>query len=318
MTRRPASNRSRSERRALAAAATVALGVALPTVADTAPGPPADATAGFEAWRRGDVEAAQLAWREAAEAGSAHAAYDLGLTLLERDPAAAETWLARAADAGHTLACFALGTRLAARDPDRAEALLTTAARSGYVPAQHNLATLLLRAGREDEARPWLRAAAVTFEPSAQALAALPPATPEPAAGPAPALPAADAIPAAAAPDDTPGRVHDLDWVLAQPPERYTLQVAAAAREAPLRRLLERHAGTLPSAAFMHRPGASEPLSAVLGSFDSLAGARAALSSLPDALGANAPWIRRFGTLQTEIRERQRSRDDAAGAEPDA
>lgn len=311
MTPRPASNRWQAEGVVVAALVLVsalagvpALFAAEPAAESTVDGQRATSTAeGVAAWQRGDRAGALGAWRRAAAAGDADAAFNLGLALLEEDSSAAEDWLARAAGHGHPLAAFALGTRLVARTPARAEALLLAAARAGYAPAQHNLARVLLAGPRAAEARAWLEAAAVTFEPSARALATLPVTTPpstpgehEPATG-----------------GKAQARVHTIDWVLAQPADRYTLQVAAAARVAPLERLLQRHAGAQPSAWFLHRPTAREPLSAVIGSFETLPEAERALAALAPALRSNAPWIRRFGTLHDELAER---RGDVQRAEP--
>lgn len=306
MTPRPASNRWPAEAVVVVALVlvTALAGVPALVAAQGTVGEAAASTAeGVASWQRGDRTGALGAWRRAAAAGDANAAFNLGLALLDEDSSAAEDWLARAAGHGHPLAAFALGTRLVTRSPARAEALLRAAARAGYAPAQHNLARVLLAGPGAAEARAWFEAAAVTFEPSARALASLPATTPrsspggnEPATG-----------------GTAEAGVHTIDWVLAQPPDRYTLQVAAAARVAPLERLLQRHAGPRPSAWFLHRPTAREPLSAVIGSFETLPEAERALASLAPALRSNAPWIRRFGTLHDELAER---RGDVQRTEP--
>jgi DamX protein len=120
------------------------------------------------------------------------------------------------------------------------------------------------------------------------------------------------AVPAAAG---SPA-VHDRDWVIAQAPDHYTLQVAAGRTAEALTALLERHAQGAPAACFLHRPGAREPYSGVVGSFARFAEAERALAGLPAELRSNTPWIRRFATLQRELPPAPAAsgRADGAGA----
>ena len=161
---------------------------------------------------------------------------------------------------------------------------LQCAAANGYAPAQFNLARLYVRNERNDLARRWFEAAAVTFAPAAQALASLPASPPPP-------------------PPPSPTRaIHGIEWVKAQPDANFTLQVAASRSSSALEYMLQRHVRGNKSAYFLHRPHASEPFSAIVGSYTDYAAAERDLADLPDELLANAPWIRRFGTLHRELR----------------
>jgi len=284
------------------------------------------------AWLDGDPALARSAWRQAADAGDVDAAYNLGLVLLDvagERPRALD-FLARAAAQRHALACFALGTTLLEQGGDRALAAghLACAAEQGYAPAQYNLARLLALdaapGAAPSAARAWMARAAPAFTPAAAWLAAQPavpapepvpaavaaaqPATNEPAADPpgpsstdaTTARPAQPAQTAAA----TGGAVHGRAWLLAQPPQHYTLQVAAGESAAQAKAFIARHAPHDTGAVFLHRPAAREPYTAILGSFAERADAATRLAGLPPALARNAPWIRRLGTLQREVLEK--------------
>ncbi|MCP5201375.1 MAG: sel1 repeat family protein [Gammaproteobacteria bacterium] len=253
-------------------------------------------------------------WQRAATAGDVGAAFNAGLVLL-RDPARQADGLAllgEAAAADDALACFALGTWHAREDAAaRARPLLECAARQGYAPAQYNLAQLLARGEppARAAAHAWFAAAAPSFAPAVAALAALPPAAPNPA----PTIAAArhdDGDTTSAAPAST------RDWVLAQSDDDYTIQVAAGRHGEALARLLREHAAAWPSAWFLHRPEAREPYSAVVGVFDSYGEAAATLAALPPALAGNAPWIRRFEVLKRELRAAAESVTDPTAAAP--
>ena len=228
-------------------------------------------------------------WQTAAAAGDTTAAYNAGL-LLARDPTranAARGLLEQAAASGDVLACFVLGTHLAERgDHTAALTWLERAARQGYVPAQYNLARVLA-----SKTPPDVGAAAATFAPATAALAALPQASP------------------------TATRPHGRDWVLAQAPAAFTIQVGAGRDRSALERLLTHGAPEYETALFEHRPAASAPYSAILGVFEARADAAAALARLPPALQDKAPWIRPFAALQRDLMALENAAD-AAPSEP--
>jgi DamX protein len=165
-------------------------------------------------------------------------------------------------------------------DTRAARPLLEQAAESGYAPAQYNLARLC-EADDPAAAARWYRSAAADFAPAAEALARLAADTREPSV---PGTPA-------------DGRT----WLLAQPPSAYTIQVGAGPDPQALARLLEAHAGTLPSAWFAHHRDGADPYVAVVGSFADAAAAEAALAALPQALTRHRPWVRRIASLQAGL-----------------
>lgn len=244
-----------------------------------------------------DIANTQRWWRRAAQAGYADAQYGLGLLLAadQQHSTEADAAFAAAAAQQHVLACFALGTRLAARDAHAARAWLQCAAAQGYGPAQFNLATLLVRAARNDDdlatAQRWYAAAAPTFTPAASALAALRTSREH---------------------HPTSGSLRDADWVMAQAASAFTLQVASGASAEVLMALLQDQLHDLDTACLRERPASRQPYSAIVGVYADRLSAERALGELPSALRANQPWIRRFGDLQQALRRA------ASGAAPAA
>ncbi|MEQ8494593.1 MAG: SPOR domain-containing protein, partial [Gammaproteobacteria bacterium] len=263
-------------------------------------------------------------WERAAALGDTSGAYNAGL-LHCRDPltrARGEALLAQAAASGDVLAAFVLGTRHAnAGARGSAIPLLRQAARAGYAPAQYNLARLLEPDDAVAATR-WYAAAAPTFEPAASALATLERARDDESStlsaedASDSTVPAADdnddardanaahnATATAADDDGTSATPVGADpaagrqWVLAQPPSSFTVQVGAGRDPEALARLLEAHAGDLPAAWFVHHRDSADPYSAVVGSFPDRATATAARDALPAALARNAPWVRGFAAL---------------------
>lgn len=235
-------------------------------------------------------------WHQAAKLGNATAMFNAGLLLLERaerrDTALA--LLTDAAENGEPLACFVLGNELSGINNTAAIEWFRCAAEAGYPPAQYNLAvSLQARAGNAAElaeVRRWYQAASVAFAPAADQLAALPPPSLPPSAAPA------DEI----SPQQDDG-IHEQSWVMARNPEHFTIQVAAGRSSDALVSLLQAAEPAVVSAWFLHRPGAIEPYSAVVGDFSDFQTAQTWLDDIPESLQRNQPWIRKFATLQSEI-----------------
>lgn len=111
----------------------------------------ADTAAGLAALARGDLSLGRGLLQEAAEAGDAEAAYQLGLLYdagrgVPADPARALDWLGKAAEAGHAEAARVIGIyyeegKGVARDHAQAVAWYGRAARAGNAKAQRNLGT---------------------------------------------------------------------------------------------------------------------------------------------------------------------------------
>lgn len=261
---------------------------------------------GVLAYRDGDSAGAQTWWRQAAVGDHADAHYNLGL-LLAREPnqaSAANHEFQAAADKRHVLACYALGTRLAASDEAAARRALECAAAQGYAPAQYNLATLYARSSQSAEdiaaARRWYAAAATTFAPAADALAALP-----------------SQAPVATAPTTAASLIlHDHDWVMAQAASAYTVQIASGTSAAVLESMLRREVDTGDAACVHEHPGTRQPYSAIVGVYADKASAESARAALPASLRANSPWVRRVSSLQQALRNADK--DTAPGADAHA
>ena len=250
-----------------------------------------------------DLTSARRWWRIAAQAGHKEAQYNLGLLLAGNDsytPEADAAFKAAAAQQ-HVLACFALGTRLADGDEVGARRWLQCAAEQGYGPAQFNLATLLVRAAKNDEdlaaARRWFAAAAPIFAPAASALAAL--------------SAQQDNLNTVAL-QATPLSLRDEAWVMAQPGSAYTVQVASGTSTEVLIALLRRQLGAVEAACVRERPASRQPFSAIVGTYPDRVSATRAMADLPASLRANQPWVRRFSTLQQALREAAMSTQQAA------
>ena len=90
------------------------------------------------------------------------------------------------------------------------------------------------------------------------------------------------------------------DWVLAQPPASYTLQLMALKDENTVRETIDRY--SLQEAAYFPIQRNGETLYILVhGVYPSRSAANAAIKTLPTALAAGPPWVRSFRTLQSEI-----------------
>jgi len=133
-------------------------------------------------------------------------------------------------------------------------------------------------------------------EPEPQKTQAPPPeAAPAPVAKPTPSATAAKAKPA------SPSRAGH-DWVLAQDPLRYTLQLLGSRDEATVRKAVK--GGRLGENAHYYRIQyrGSDWYVLVYGSFADRAQAARAARKLPAQPGAGKPWIRRVHAVQEEVR----------------
>ncbi len=103
------------------------------------------------------------------------------------------------------------------------------------------------------------------------------------------------------------------DWLLAQRPEQYTLQVLATGNQRALSGFVSRHHIENDSAYFSSMKGAQQWYSLLYGSYDTQADARQAIDALPAALRHARPWIRRYSDIQATIRK---ERDQQPSATP--
>lgn len=105
------------------------------------------------------------------------------------------------------------------------------------------------------------------------------------------------------APTTGPG-VHDADWILAQPQDHYTLQLFGTSNRNRLDEFLERQQQPARFAVFSRRREGESWYVVLYGNYPDRAGADAASRQLPASVGKVDPWIRTFGSVQTNVRGR--------------
>jgi DamX protein len=163
-------------------------------------------------------------------------------------------------------------------------------------PLSEPLAPQAVSAVQEGEAAP-------QGEPGSPAAAAVPP----PVAA-APAAEGGTAPPVAPAPADEAGqstapsvgvRVYGEDWLLAQDPAAYTLQIVAVGQASLLDRVVARFPEGTDLASFRSRKGRGDLFPLFYGVYPDMAAARAAAAKLPRDLGQ--PFARQFKSVRQEI-----------------
>ncbi|MCG5499668.1 AAA family ATPase [Ectothiorhodospira lacustris] len=126
------------------------------------------------------------------------------------------------------------------------------------------------------------------------------PAQPAPAPAPAPAQPAPAAPqPPAPAPTTADGkRIRDVQWLRAQSPDRFTVQILAGGNEAAVRDYARNT--NLPGdvAWFPMRRGEQTLYVLIFGSYATADAARSAIPALPAEVRRNQPFIRSFRSVQ--------------------
>ncbi len=132
---RNSSTFNRATRSALVLTAGVAMMFAMAVPAQ------ADVKDGVDAWARGDYDGAVAQWRGPAAKGDPDAMFNMGQA-------------------------YKLG-RGVPKDPAKAEGFYARAAQKGHVRAADNYGILLFQTGRQNDALPWLNAAADRGEPRA-------------------------------------------------------------------------------------------------------------------------------------------------------
>ena len=255
-------------------------------------------SAGRQAYDNGAFDTARDFWLQAAETGDARAEFAMG-TLYERGegvdpaPSLATAWYLRAARHGFAPAQFNLGNayhrgRGVPQDVDEAVYWWARAAAADFAPAQFNLASHYLETGTDHvEAMKWLARAAANGHPEARQLLQQ-----QPAPDPAPSAPIARE-------PDAP--LHDAQWLLAQDPAAYTLQVAAMSSNERLLGLASELAAAGELAWFEFQRDGRPLYVLVQGIYDTPDQARAAARRLPTSLRSDQPWPRRLGEVQALI-----------------
>ncbi len=273
-----------------------------------------DYRAGRDAYDAGRYTDAARIWIPLATGGDLRAQFGLAILYSEgngvpQDQAQAAFWFAHAAEQGLPAAQFNLGNayhhgRGVPHDEAQAARWWTLAAEQGFAPAQFNLGTQYLHgrgvARDEDEALAWYRRAAANGHPRAlQILAQAPPAT-EPAAdtaGRSGESRAAD-----------PGRastgfaLNGPDWLLAQEPERYTLQLVALSERPRIAIFVHDHRLEGELAVFGFERDRVRYYALLYGIYPDRAAARSAVAGLPLEVQAARPWPRPLAAVQEMIR----------------
>ncbi len=102
----------------------------------------------------------------------------------------------------------------------------------------------------------------------------------------------------------TPGIPQRDNWLLAQNPDAYTLQVAGSSQEGDIRRALKKFSLTDPSAVFSASRKGKPWYGLVTGVYSDFASAQQARAALPEGLMRGA-WVRRMRAVQSEISKQQ-------------
>lgn len=120
--------------------------------------------------------------------------------------------------------------------------------------------------------------------------------------------------PAAAKPAETTqvttAKPQRHDWLLAQNPDAYTLQIAGSSQEGDIRRALKKFNLTDPAAVFSASRKGKPWFGLVTGVYADFASAKQARAALPEELMRGA-WVRRLSAVQNEINKPQDATESA-------
>jgi len=298
------------------------LGLLTLLAGETAADPADDA---YGAYQLGDYARASELWYPLAEKGNVEAQYYLGTLFAEGKvdgavtPVRAVFWLGRAANAGYVEAQYRLATMYYQGDgvprnlpaalawwqqaagQGHAESLLSLArlAHAGKdVPMDLDQAALLYQAAAQAGSQAaWLGLAQLEQDRArlAEEHAA---AREEAEALLARAKPAKRKSAAHARPQVPKGGYLGVDWIMAQPPTRYTIQLLGARDLGPIEALLQDLPGDAEISVYAFRRKGALWYAVIYGSYASEATARNAAARLQTAGTEITPWVRRFGNIQ--------------------
>jgi DamX protein len=91
-------------------------------------------------------------------------------------------------------------------------------------------------------------------------------------------------------------------WLDAQPDARFTLQLLGTSSRARVEEYLAKQPAGSPVAAYRSERNGSPWYVVIYGSYESAEAATAAARRLPGSIGKVTPWVRRFGTVRTDIK----------------
>lgn len=253
----------------------------------------------------------------AAQGGLAEAQYNLGIMYasgrgVPLDPAAAARWYRSAAEQGLAEAQFNLGTvygtgRGVPRDEALAATWLERAAGKGLPQAQHNLGVLYEhgRGVRMDAHRAlewYQRAADQGFGPARERHAALSEKMNVP--GAVLVVRAAQSATASEAPAHAAPPVTQAagDWVAAQDPAHFTLQLISYNEQADAQRFAASLGDGAPVGIYRSHKRDKYWYAVVHGVYASHAQASAAIATLPERVRTMKPWVRKLALIHAETR----------------
>lgn len=247
-------------------------------------------------------------FRMAADQGYAPAQFNLGNAYkhgngVEQDDARAAEWWRKAAEQEFAPAQFNLGTqyyfgRGVPKDEQAAIEWYRRAAQNGHAQAQR-LFSMTETPASQVPATETAGGATASSAGGAEAVAAT---AVTGAAAAAPAVqttPVAEPAPASATgPSSGPARE---DWLRAQRPADYTLQLLATQSEDLMLKYLNRHKFNDTVAYFAFQRDGKQWYAAVYGAYPGKSQAQAAMATLPAGAKQNPPWIRQFSGIQQLI-----------------
>ena len=110
-------------------------------------------------------------------------------------------------------------------------------------------------------------------------------------------------VPVAVADSDTasgsePSQLTDSQWIRQQPATNYAVQITIASNKPTLTEFIKRH--DLEQTARVYQRQKDNSYVVIIGSYDTIAAARAYAESLPEALKAGGPWPKSFAAVQRE------------------
>jgi septal ring-binding cell division protein DamX len=249
------------------------------------------------AYLAGDYEEAQRILQPLAQQGDAKSQYVLGYMYyygqgVETNTELAKEWIAKAAEQGHEKAAMAMARFEDAERKQEATAVageeMPSAARAAptAAPAEPEPATVAdstaespsvmaaNNTGEAQAAQAQQHQESQAMQHSEEAMAAATPA--EPAFG-------------------------SYEWVLAQPPVYYTIQLLATAKKDAAEDFIAEHGLVGQATIFQFQRDGKRLFSVIHGSYADRQLASAAVNGMSPALHRQAPWIRTFSGIQEII-----------------
>lgn len=245
------------------------------------------------AYLAGDYPEALRILRPLADQGDAEAQYVLGYMYyygqgVASDPKVAQDWIRRAADQGHEKAAIAM-SRFAAVQVDGSDEQPVGQNAAGQAPAASGPAASPREASpavAREKAPATAPVTRPTPAPSPQPIAVRPEAREESA-------PMMEAKPAIA--------FGSYQWVKAQSPVHYTVQLLATNQRAAAEKFIDVHDISDKATIFQFRRNGKTWFSVIHGVYTSRELASAAVAAMPAELRRQSPWIREFSGIQDII-----------------